>query len=489
MLDQAAAALPVLTVPQQSGGCGQRAAEQYRLGIDAGSKPMNRALTYKILAIAALIACALIPMHLAGDLVNERKALRDRVVHDMATSSAGPQRIDGIAVVLPCTETSDEVETTDKGQQLVRQRTKNCDVHVLADRLRIEAEIEPQIRYRGIYPALVYRARLRMEGTFNLAPQAAHGEAKRSWGEARVVLGISDVRGIRSAPTLQWNDVSIPFAAGTGKSPFSGGIQAAVPIDASRGVTAKVSLAVELSGMERVDIVPAAGDLAVSLRAPWPHPSFTGRFLPDTRTVTAKGFEANWQTTDLASNIRQAFQRCVQGKCDEYYGAAFGVSLIQTVDVYQQSYRALRYGLMIVMLTFAMFLLFELLAGLRVHPVQYGLVGIALSLFFILLLAFAEHMAFGVAYAIAAAACVGLITCYVRYVLGSWARAAGLGAVLTALYGALFLVLGSEDYALLTGALLVFCALAAFMLLTRRLDWYQVGMRDRVANDAAASAR
>ena len=224
--------------------------------------------------------------------------------------------------------------------------------------------------------------------------------------------------------------------------------------------------------MERLEVVPAAGEVTTSLRSAWPHPSFIGRFLPETRTVSEQGFEASWRMSDLGSNVRQAFQRCVQSKCDAYQAGSFGVSLIHAVDVYQQTYRALHYGILFVVLTFALFFLYEVIAGLRVHPIQYALVGFALIAFFLLLLALAEHVGFGLAYLIGAGGCIALIGAYVRYVLGSPRRALSLMALLGVLYAALYVVLGSEDYALLMGALLVFAALAAFMLITRRLDWY-----------------
>ena len=457
------------------------------MGFRDGSIGGNRALLMKLAAIAALGMGTLIPMHMAGDLIAERRALRDKVLQDIAQSGSGAQRIEGLALILPCTESYDETETLDRDRTVVRRRTRSCDVHLLPERLSVDGDIGTELRYRGIYPALVYRTRLALEGSFRVPAQSAPAEAKRSWGTPRLVVGIGDVRGIRNRPVLDWNGTPIAFEAGTGKAPWARGIQAAVPIDPLRGGAASIKLGVELAGMERLDLVPAAGDMTVRLRSAWPHPSFTGRFLPQTRTVSDAGFEAVWHTTDLATNAYQAFQRCSQGKCDEYLAGGFGVSLLQGVDVYQQSYRALHYGILFVLLTFALFFLYEVLAGLRVHPIQYALVGFALAVFFVLLIAFAEHVRFGLAYLIAAGACIVLIGAYVRCVLGSIARAAGLSGLLAGLYAALYLVLGSEDYALLMGAVLVFAALAAFMLSTRRLDWYAVSMRGVSAREAVAN--
>jgi inner membrane protein len=438
---------------------------------------MNRALYLKIGTIALLVLVLVVPFGLVADLVAERRGLRDRVVQEIAQSSTGVQRLEGIALIVPCSESFDETETLDGGRTITRTRNRSCDLYILPETLAIDAAIDTEFRYRGIYRALLYRAKLRVSGTFTLTPQAAAPDARRRWGEPRLAVGIGEIRGIRSAPQLQWNGRTVAFAAGTSKAPWARGIQAAVSANVVQGETIAFAFPLDLAGMERIEIVPAAGQLRTHLASAWPHPSFIGQHLPESRSISASGFDAQWRTTDLGTNIRQAFQRCAGGKCEDYAASAFGVAFIQTVDAYQQAYRAVRYGILIVGLTFAVFFLYEILVGSRVHPVQYALVGFALAVFFLLLIALSEHVAFALAYLIAATSCIGLVALYVRYVLGGWARAAVVGALLAVLYLAMFVVLGSEDYALLMGSLLTFAALSAFMLLTRRLDWYSLGGR------------
>lgn len=433
---------------------------------------MNRALLIKIGAIVVLALMLIVPLHSVSDLVAERRALHNEVLAELARSGAGPQRIDGIALILPCTDAWEETETLDNGRIRVRQQTRPCDVHVLPERLGITGELDTELRRRGIYAGLTYRARLRMEGTFQVPVVAAPALVRRTWGSPRLVLGISDVRGIAGVPSLAWDGVKTPFAAGIGSAPWAQGIHADVAVDPTEGGPASFVLGLRLAGMDRLELVPSAGEVSMSLSSAWPHPSFVGRFSPEARTVADAGFEASWRTTDLGTGVRQAFQRCVRGKCEDYVANTMGVRLLQSVDVYQRAYRAAHYGLLFVVLTFALFFLYEVLSGLRVHPLQYALVGLALVAFFLLLLALVEHLPFAAAYLLAAAACIGLIAIYVRFVLATRARAAALAGLLCALYVALYVVLGSEDYALLMGALLLFAALAAFMLLTRRLDWY-----------------
>lgn len=449
---------------------------------------MNRALLWKLLAVLAVTLGLVVPLQMTEQLIVERRALRDQVMTDIAQSGTTAQRLEGIVLYVPCIDRYEETETLHDGRKIVRQQTRNCDVRVLPKKLRVMAGLTTDFRYRGIHRAMVYQIGADVEAAFEVPPHPTPSGMKRTWGEPRLLVGIGDQRGIRSTPVASWNGASIQFQAGTGNVVWSRGMHSAIPFDPDAGGSGRLAVKIGLAGMDRLDVVPAADDVEFTLRSPWPHPSFVGRFLPDTRTVSDAGFEAVWRTTSLATNIRDAFQRCVTGQCDEYTGNTFGVSLMPGVDVYQQSYRAVHYGFMFVVLTFALFFLSEVLAGLKVHPVQYGLVGIALTAFYVLLIALAEHIDFAWAYLAATAACVLLIGVYVRYVLGSIGRSAAMTALMTALYGCLYMVLGSEDYALLMGAMLLFAVLAAFMLATRKLDWYALPVRINGTVRAAGGA-
>jgi inner membrane protein len=220
----------------------------------------------------------------------------------------------------------------------------------------------------------------------------------------------------------------------------------------------------------------------VRLASAWPHPSFRGRFLPDKRTLGPDGFRAEWRLSEFATGIDQPLRALAEGSESGLSGHAFGVSFIEPIDAYAMSGRAVKYGMLFVLLTFVGFVLFEVLRRLGIHPVQYGLVGAAVSIFFLLLLSLSEHVPFAIAYVIAAAACLGLIAYYASHVLGSAGRALGFVTGLAALYGMLYVVLVSEDFALLLGTLVLFAVLAFVMISTRRIDWNRAGT-------AAASPR
>jgi inner membrane protein len=298
---------------------------------------------------------------------------------------------------------------------------------------------------------------------------------------------LRDARGIRNAPGLTWNGVLHPFSSGAGGG-SGGGIQVALPYKGApfAGVHT-FSFPMEIAGLQSLQFVPSAGDQQVTMSADWPHPSFGGRHLPVTREITSQGFQAAWRVSALASEAPRALAGCADPACSGLDKHAFGVRLVDPVDVYMQAHRAVKYALLFVLLTFSGFFLFEILRDLRIHPVQYLLVGLALAIFFLLLIALSEHMRFVYAHLVAAAACVGLIAAYLQAVLRGALRALGFAAMLTALYTMLYALLRSEDHSLLLGSILVFGMLAAVMLATRRIDWYRVA--SPAARPPAAAAR
>jgi inner membrane protein len=236
-----------------------------------------------------------------------------------------------------------------------------------------------------------------------------------------------------------------------------------------------------LDGIERQHFAPVAKNNEITLKSAWPHPQFGGRFLPVARerTVTDDGFAATWRISALSTDTQQqllAMEEKATPRENTLAGLdRFSVGFIEPVNVYSLAERATKYGLLFVALTFAAFFIFEVLKSLPIHPVQYLLVGLALALFFLLLVGLSEHYAFIYAYLISSLACIVLIGFYLSFVLHDWKRGMGFGVALTMLYGALYGLLISESNALVLGSILLFAVLAAVMVATRKVDWYQIG--------------
>ncbi|MFV0372108.1 MAG: cell envelope integrity protein CreD, partial [Azonexus sp.] len=287
--------------------------------------------------------------------------------------------------------------------------------------------------------------------------------------QATLVVGLSDPRGITSDPEVTINGQRRRFAGGKVDPeimPVQPLTVALGPIEAGKAHDFSVAFPLRLTGTTRLSVAPVGESNRIALQSAWPHPNFGGRFLPRERSVGADGFKARWEVSHLARNFTNAL--------NPGSGEALSIDFIDPVNVYLQAERAVKYGVLFIVLTFAGFFLIETLRRAPIHPLQYLLVGLALAIFFLLLIALSEHMPFAAAYGASAAACIGLISAYLSGVFGGWRRGAAFGSGLTGLYGVLFGVLRSEDNALLMGSLLLFTALGAVMLATRRLDWYKL---------------
>jgi inner membrane protein len=433
----------------------------------------------KVVAIGVLATCLIVPLALVWMLVAERSTRRDAAVTEIVSSIGKAQTVGGIVLDLPY----DALERQPNGSTATV--TRHAYVH--PDQLTIEATATPEVRHRSHFAVIVYRTTVRMTGTFSLpdlarlnaAPVAVH------WGRAATTVEISDLRGTRAVSPLTFGDRRVTLEPMTDThTVFASGVRGLTPVTPE--ATAQIPFAVDLTlaGSETLRFLPTGKATDVHLASDWSNPGFSGAFLPTTSTNTAQGFDARWQVSYLARAFPHAWLDCNTDRGTLRYQRAastFGASFVQAVDHYQQTERAVKYGLLFVILTFTVFLLWELLRNLRLHPVQYLLIGAALVVFYLLLLSLAEHIPFAAAYGVAATATIALVAGYSASVLTAGLRGAlGIGAWLSALYGVLFVLLQLEDVALLVGSVFVFLMLALVMYLTRRIDWSGAGVPEPV---------
>jgi inner membrane protein len=284
---------------------------------------------------------------------------------------------------------------------------------------------------------------------------------------------------------LEWNEQPSPFSGGVADvGLFTAGIQAPAPGLAATAPNAEIpfSMVIGMNGTRDLRFLPAAQETTIGLTSRWPHPGFTGSPLPQTRTTGDAGFTAQWTAMDFGRSYPAVWtsaemdRKELLAKAD---ASAFGVSLLQPVDIYHQTERAVKYAALFIVLTFLVFFLWELFQAALLHPVQYAFVGFALCLYYLLLVSLSEHVGFDTAYVISSVCATALIGGYSRAVLHGTMRAASVIASLAALYGFLFLLLRLEDYALVAGAAGLFAVLALVMFVTRRMDWYDLRLGTR----------
>lgn len=434
-------------------------------GILRGMRFLTAAL--KPALVAGLALALFVPVGMIQGLVSERQQRSAVAVAGIAEGWGRHQLLAAPYLVVPYERTRTEVvQDYFEGKPFERriERTDHQVIRLPAEAVdwRIAAEVSEKAR--GIYKARLYTAAAAASGRFSVPARfglADDPKVRIKWGTPRLVLGVGDPQGIRSVSPLILGGEKLAFEAGSSDSAATqGGVHAKLPaLGAAKAQTLDFSFAIELAGSEGFAIAPLGSDTAVTMRSDWPHPSFFGRFLPLRHEITSAGFSAEWKVSQYASPGVNAANQLL-------------VTFVEPAGLYQQLERASKYGFLFIGLTFAAFLLFELLRRLAIHPVQYALVGLALAMFFLLLTALSEHIDFTAAYAIATASCVGLITGYLVWVLRSATIALAFGAALASLYGMLYALLKAEDYSLLGGSLLLFALLSVVMIATRRLDWY-----------------
>jgi len=448
-------------------------------------------LLLRFLTVGGLVLLLLIPLMMIRGVIQDRERYRMLAENRVSQSMAGPQQVVGPLRVIPWREERLVNAVNENGKPETRRDIKEGYLLQTPTSLSVDGRLQPGERRIGLYTVNVYEWKAALKASF--APLQVPAADGRIYGQPYVVVGMADVRGLVGTPSLKVDGVPRTLAAGTGA--LSGrieGIHALLEASGNALPASSMHLDISLAGTQSLGIAPVADSNDIAMSSPWRQPLFGGRFLPNSKTLDETGFTARWQVSSLAS-AAQSQLASASGKLTQppslreassEYGADGGsetaidsavVSLVDTVDVYTQVDRASKYGLLFVVLTFVGFALFELIKRLPIHPLQYLLVGLALAIFFLLLLSLSEHIAFWQAYLVSAAACIGLQFFYLSGVLQSWLRAAGFATMLTALYGVLYILLKSENNALLMGSLLLFGILAVIMWVTRKVDWYALG--------------
>lgn len=445
----------------------------------------------KLAALAAIVLVLVIGLGMIEAVVRDRQHYRHLTEQSVADSLAGAQTLIGPVIHSACVESWD-VETGKGDERRMVEQRREFRLTAMPETLRLNTDAAMQERARGVHKVNAFSLQTRIQAQWGpltaLQPQSSIQGSRMQCGAPILMLAVADARGIRTAQ-LEVNAQELALKPGTFHPTYARGLHASLPESVRGGAEGlQATLNLELVGTQQVSIVPLGGRTEVQMQSPWPHPSFSGRFLPTERTVRADGFEAQWRLSSLATTAAQDIAESkpvCAGPVGEdalrYASAAprdagcvdsFSVAFIDPVNPYSLSDRATKYGVLFIALTFVAVGLFELMQRLRVHPVQYLLVGSALCSFFLLLVSLSEHLPFGAAYGIAATACVLLLAYYATHMLGSLRRGLPFGAGIGLLYGMLYVLLQLEQTALAVGAVALFAALATVMVLTRRVNWY-----------------
>jgi inner membrane protein len=451
---------------------------------------VKRPLLARAFAIGAVASLILIPIALIHGKISERQARAQQVLRQFASETSGPQLIAGPFLAVTCEETYVEerqVMRGGKAETVAETKTRRCSTGYFAPKnLKATTTLPVEERHRGIYPIRLYRAEVELAGELEWPDvPPAHRVNARAWKHAYVVLYVSDPRGIKRITS----SLSQSLLAAPGERDIAAfGVREDAGEHGERkpGTSLPFHYKMSLVGTSSLQVAPVGDTTEFRLASDWPHPSFTEAWSPDERRIGPDGFNATWRMTSVATGGQATWQKlAAEGKMSTAAGA--GVSLFDPVNIYSLSYRATEYAFLFVLFTFGALALTEALAGVRLHIMQYTLIGSAIAIFFLLLLALSEHVPFATAYGSAATACVLLMTFYLRHPLQTLRRTTAFFGLFVALYSALYVLLKSEDNALLMGSLMVFGLLAVAMITTRKVDWGRTSER-MSAPPAPASA-
>jgi inner membrane protein len=432
-----------------------------------------------------LFLVLLVPLTMMYSVVSERSSRRNQVALELSNEWGGSQMIGGPVLVVPYrhswTDTSGHVQRS------------TAQAYFLPEALIVDGTVLPEERKRTLFTVTVYTAAFKIRGRF--APpdlsRARPAAEEILWDEATLSLGVSDPKGISRPVDLAWNAQRQPFMPGvSGVGLFEAGVQApARGLLPTRTEPIPFELELEVRGTRELWFLPSGNETVVQLSSRWPHPKFSGAALPQ-HTTDQNGFKATWRVPYFGRGYPPVWYSQFQNKDQlksQASASAFGVALVNPVDIYSQTERAVKYAALFIVLTFVIAFLWEITGGVLVHPVQYLFVGFALCVFYLLLLSVAEHWGFDRAYALGSTATVGLLAWYWSWVLSGRRQGTLMGAALTTLYGYLYLLLRLEDYALLAGSVGLFAMLALVMFLTRRVNWYnlRLGTGDASGNPSS----
>jgi inner membrane protein len=420
----------------------------------------KESVALRIILIGSIIILLIIPLLMVQSLITDRQVYRQEAVNEISKSWAGVQSIAGPIITI-----KRKVEKTDsKGEKFFIISNEYC----LPETLKIDVEVTPEKRYKGIYEVMLYKSKIKMSGTINLS-KLKEKFSDEKFDESYISFNISDLRGIQKDAELVLDGKKYKLIPGLKDKVFRNGFYSDLDLK-SKDLPKNFDIEIEVNGMENLEFVPLGKFSEVNMKSSWNNPSFAGAFLPLSREITEDGFTAQWKVNYFNRSYPQEWEN----QTYDIFPSAFGVKLLVPVDEYQKTMRTSKYGLMIIVLTFLSFFMIELFSKKVIHPIQYLLVGLALIIFYSTLLAISEYILFQYSYLISSLLIIALIGFYAKSIYQSKYISTIVIGMLMMFYGFMYVILQLQDYSLLIGNIALFFILAAIMFFTRKINWFDV---------------
>ncbi|WP_134091680.1 cell envelope integrity protein CreD [Olivibacter sp. XZL3] len=432
---------------------------------------LKQSATVKLAMVGFLSLLLLIPSSWVIDLISERQGRQREVIKEIAQSWSGIQNVVGPVLVIPYTAFQQIKD--DKGNITVEGIKQY--IFLMPDRLDVNADAVPQLMHRGIFDAVVYNAKVAVKGNFEELDLKKLGVEPQYvlWDKAQLLVSVSDVKGLKEIPKINLGDTIVAMEPSfSDLSAFKSSLSSTLDLGQKKHTQLSFSFELPLRGSEGLFLTPIGKHTHFTLAGKWKDPSFTGSYLPETRSVSDASFTSQWNIPHFNRPFPQQWVDKDGGRLLEAEsGHSCGVNFLLPVDQYQKTMRSAKYAMLIILLTFVSLLFTEFITKKFVNIVQYVLIGLAMVVYYTLLLSFSEQIGFTWAYIIASLATIGLVGAYISSILKSSRSSLLLASILSAFYLFIYVIIQLQEMALLVGSVGLFIVIASLMYVSSKISW------------------
>ncbi len=443
---------------------------------------IKTSLTLKMVIVGMLTLILLIPLAYVNDLIDERQERQKSVVDDINQKWGEEVLLYGPILEIPYITYTEVIKKDSETKKIYTEKIAHTNYgYFFPKKLNVNAQLEPEIKSYGIYKSVVYSGMTHLTGTFSQPDIKLLTDTHPLilWDKAQIILKTSNLKGVSNQVSIKINDKAYSFSPKYTTHKKTAYLSKTKPVSLNSLETRSLqdttikesfnfSVDISYNGSQQFRVIPVGQETEMEIKSSWKNPSFIGNYLPYNKNKQSKkGFDAKWKVL----NINRPFPQVFSTKIPNLNDYAFGVNLIIPVDQYQQSTRSAKYGYLVIALTFLIFFLIQSISKIEIHPFQYLMIGLALIMFYTLLISISEHSSFIAAYFIAAVSVITLIGLYSKSILKNRKFPIFITISLTVLYSFIFIIIQLENYALLVGSIGLFIILSTIMYVSRKIEW------------------
>jgi len=438
---------------------------------------LKTSITARMIIVGILVMVLLIPLTYVNILIEDRAYRQQDVVSEINSKWGNEVMIYGPTLKLPYKTYTEISKFNEKTKAYIKEtKTHIKYAYIFPETLNTNADVKSKSLYLGNFESAVFTSKMDLNGTFNTIDLNSKDIKSEDiiWKKATMIFKTTNLKGIKTEMEIQLNGKSYPFETNFNENNNTrqnqlDELETGFLNEELLKNSFTYDMKVTYDGSKQIQLIPVGKTTTMSMTSNWADPGFIGNYSPDdeTRSITKDGFKVNWKVL----SINRAFSQIYLNKIPNLNQFAFGTKFIVLVDEYQKSERSTKYGFLVIGLTFLLFFLIQTMSKIHIHPFQYLMIGLALVMFYTLLVSISEHSNFLKAYLIAGISVVVLITLYSKSILKNIKFSTLIGLSLTALYSFIYVIIQLENYALLVGSVGLFIILATVMFVSRKIDW------------------